>query len=575
MGNEESKVLHTEYDEKGREKAHVILEKPGKTDEMFIAPNQAIPVIFVPGIMGSPLIATGDNTGLWKSQGKWAWFPDDKAWVVNGYGNRAAHIRKLLLDPTKTKAVETPKEADEDTLKATCEGHPLPWQEAARRGWGSVMLTSYGDVLHFLENQLRFVFYQGNPYPGTYQAVPHDPNQWGELKGYKKLTDEDLRKAAAWRFPVYAVGYNWMDSNAVAADYLKRRIDAIRKDCRERLKVKCDKVILVTHSMGGLVARLCAKRYPEDILGVVHGVQPAIGAGTAYARVRGGWDSNTHLTHPLDSVASIVGAWALGGSGEEVSAVFASGAGPLELLPNQLYGTGWLTVKYGLSESSATTLLTLPEKDPYDEIYAETKGWWRLIHPACLVIPEERKDPSVIRGEWIKYTAQLSKAKSFHHELGSYYHPKTFAHCGDDRSQQAWHNVSWRLEPLRDGNTGLTASNNPSSEAIRNADLTTDVMRGSCEIHDSKSAGNAMYSRNGEGVSGYYAGDYYRAWLSGKDNSGDATVPSHSGLAPRPHVPFFARMNGFDHQGSYQKSDVQAVTLYSILSLAVEATRHA
>jgi alpha-beta hydrolase superfamily lysophospholipase len=48
---------------------------------------------------------------------------------------------------------------------------------------------------------------------------------------------------------------------------------------------QCEKVIVVTHSMGGLVAR--ALIHPkmgslkDKVLGIVHGVMPAIGAGAA------------------------------------------------------------------------------------------------------------------------------------------------------------------------------------------------------------------------------------------------------------------------------------------------------
>lgn len=555
-----NRVLDTEYDEKGRERARAILETPGKTDEMYISPNQAIPVIFIPGIMGSPLIATGDNKGLWEKQGKWAWFPDSGAgWVARGYGNLSPQERKRLLNPTQCKPVETPKEADEETLKSNCNGS-MPWQEAARRGWGSVMLSSYSEVLHYLEDRLRHIFYRGSIHPLTqFATMPESSKAWGEVKGFEALSEEDLRKAAAWRFPVYAVGYNWMDSNAVAAEYLKKRIDDIRKDCRERLKLKCDKVILVTHSMGGLVARYCAKRHPEDILGVVHGEQPAIGAGTAYARVRCGWDSSRHLSQPLDSVISMVGAIALGYSGEEVAAVFAGGAGPLELLPNQLYGNGWLKVQWD-SGPKARPMFSLPEEgDPYGEIYADSRHWWRLIHPECLVDPQQRSKSEKTNQEWGKYADQLEKAKFFHHELGSYYHPRTYAHCGDDNNQRAWRNVTWTLRPSMGYLT-------PSPEAGRNATLVGDTMRGHCELVISE-----LPTLRSPYKPTHFGNCDYKAFFEEQDSSGDATVPGHSGLAPRPHVPFFARMRGFEHQGSYAQYEVKAVTLYSIVSLAREA----
>lgn len=570
--NSNGYALETQLDKNGREAASTRTASPGGVDEMFISPNQAIPVVFVPGIMGSPLIATGDNLGKWPKQGKWAWFPDKAvSWVVRGYGNLKYDQRRHLLDPAKTRAVESVSDADMEQLKKFCEGTSMPVEEAARRGWGSLMISSYGKVLLHLENQLRFIFYRGNPYPGTYSAIPSDPDAWGELKGYTKLSDDVLRKAAAWRFPVYAVGYNWVDSNANAADFLKRRIDAIREDCRNRLKLRCDKVILVTHSMGGLVARMCAKKYPNDILGIVHGVQPAIGAGTAYARVRGGWDSNLSLLSPLASVESLVGAWALGSTGFEVSSVFAGGAGPLELLPNRLYGSGWLKVQYGKG-GSAETLFTLPANDPYEEIYKDYQHWWRLIHPGCLVKQGKHNDATAVSQEWNKYIAQLNNAQAFHTNLGTYYHPKTYAHCGADTGQPAWREIAWQLEPMREIGTGLLARK-PHPTAAREARLTGDLMRGNCEICDPTGAGDVWINRNGKGVIARSGGSFYRAWLSGKDDSGDATVPTHSGLAPRNYATFFAKMKGFEHQGSYKDEAVQAVTLYSMISLAATAER--
>lgn len=570
--NANGHILETVLDKNGRESATTRMGTPGGVDEMFISPNQAIPVVFLPGIMGSPLIATGDNRGLRPELGKWAWFPDEALdWVVKGYGKLKYHQRRHLLDPAKTRAVESVHDADMGQLEAFCAGTNMPAEEAARRGWGSVMITSYGKVLLHLENQLRFIFYRGNPYPGTYSAIPSDPAVWGDVKGYTRLSEDDLRKAAGWRFPVYAVGYNWLDSNAAAAEFLKRRIDAIRADCRDRLKLKCDKVILVTHSMGGLVGRLFAKRYSDDVLGVVHGVQPATGAGTAYARVRGGWDANLSLLSPMTSVFNQVGAWALGSSGFEVSAVFAGGAGPLELLPNQLYGSGWLKIQYGRG-NSAETLFALPENDPYEEIYKDRDHWWRLIHPFSLLERRFWNNANLIEEEWNEYIDQLNNAQAFHRELGAYYHPNTYAHCGADSGQPAWHTISWQLEPLREISTGVFARK-PHPAAAREARLTQDLMRGSCEIHDPAGAGDIWVNRNGKGVIAQSSGSFYRAWLSGKDDSGDATVPAHSGLAPRNHVGFFATMSGFEHQGSYKQSEVQAVTLYSMISLAAKAER--
>ena len=102
----------------------------------------------------------------------------------------------------------------------------------------------------------------------------------------------------------------------------------------------------------------------------------------------------------------------------------------------------------------------------------------------------------------------------------------------------------------------------------RNVLLFLLLARGSCEIRDPQSAGSVWVNRGGVGVTAQSQGSFYRAWLSDKDDAGDTTVPAHSGLAPRTHVPFFAQMRGFDHQGSYQHAQVQALTLYCIAKIA-------
>ncbi|MBN0189373.1 alpha/beta hydrolase, partial [Pseudomonas aeruginosa] len=108
--------------------------------------------------------------------------------------------------------------------------------------------------------------------------------------------------------------------------------------------------------------------YPALIQGVVHGVQPAVGAGTAYRRVRAGWED-------------FAGSIGLGGTGKKIMPVFANAAGPLELLPNHRYGAGWLRIT-----CEGRVVAQLPEArvgqaDPYMQIYMEPRAWWRLVDP--------------------------------------------------------------------------------------------------------------------------------------------------------------------------------------------------
>ncbi|MDF3846108.1 alpha/beta hydrolase, partial [Pseudomonas citronellolis] len=98
-----------------------------------------------------------------------------------------------------------------------------------------------------------------------------------------------------------------------------------------------------------------------------------------------------------------------------------------ELLPSQRYGAGWLRVTCNGKE-----LLQLPRSspdgiDPYTQIYLEPDAWWRLMDPAW-IDPVDTEAPSNVAAPsltaaWMAYRKQLNRAKSFHADLGDYYHP--------------------------------------------------------------------------------------------------------------------------------------------------------
>ncbi|WP_248741309.1 MULTISPECIES: esterase/lipase family protein [unclassified Pseudomonas] len=532
--------------------------------ELVAPPDNAIPVIFIPGIMGSPLIATGPNARLMGNDNNWAWFPDDATgWVAGltkwkSYNTLTPLERKQLLDPQQTRAFSTPEDSDLATVTKFVT--TLPVQEARNRGWGSVSLDSYGPILNFLEAQLRFILAQdGRPYPGIMGALPRDTSIWGGLKGYSPLKTDDLKAAAEFRYPVYAVGYNWLNSNSQAADYLAGRIRAVLERCRKELKVKCEHgVILVTHSMGGLVARMCAKRNPDLIQGVVHGVQPAIGAGTAYRRVRAGWED-------------VAGAIGLGGTGKKIMPIFANAAGPLELLPNQRYGEGWLRATYDGKE-----LFKLPNgPDPYTQIYLKQNAWWRLMN-AAWINPVGNTTQATLISAWSNYEKMLGQAKAFHMGLGDYYHPNSFVHFGSDASHQAFHKVTWKMI------TGYLPSNRPgmpptplpppSREQAITLRLTGDNHEGRAMMTNDVGE-ESWINKQGTAVIHNSRGDGYTADIQGQDQAGDGTVPAHAAEDAAEKAVFAARMTGFDHQGSYKNRNVQNLTLYSVLRIGANARK--
>ena len=195
------------------------------------------------------------------------------------------------------------------------------------------------------------------------------------------LEEKEVLRVANCLYPVHAMGYNWLQSNAVSAKKTAARIRDLIKTYQAHGH-RCDKVILVTHSMGGILAR--ALIHPEMgdlndcVLGIYHSVQPVYGSAAAYKRVRSGVDGHS----PTAAV--------IGNTGQDVTAVFANAPGPLELLPTPEYGHNWLKVQ----DRNGKTLAQWPAKRgtgtpsppfigaPLADIYTQgSDKWWRLINP--------------------------------------------------------------------------------------------------------------------------------------------------------------------------------------------------
>ena len=211
-------------------------------------------------------------------------------------------------------------------------------QKARERGWGELYFGSYQSILAICENKLNSAF--SNGIIETYlrkHIVDVDPTNWGSHpKSSLSAIDLGTIHAAVkgcW-FPVHAMGYNWLKSNRISGVDISRRISCLIEDYKNQ-GFWCEKVVLVTHSMGGLVARAVIHpkigKINDKVLGVVHGVMPAVGAGAAYKRMRCGVESTWH------SLSATIGAAILGNNGEDVTAVLAGAPGAMQLLPSSLY----------------------------------------------------------------------------------------------------------------------------------------------------------------------------------------------------------------------------------------------
>jgi len=420
-------------------------------------------------------------------------------------------------------------------LESDLPGAPNPKtkdKKARERGWGEVYFSSYYEILALCEENLNAAFDGGNMETYLRRYVSEvSPEKWKATKtpSLNELNEKIIRNIVkgCW-FPVHAMGYNWLKGNSVSGTIIADRIKNIIKQYQDQ-GFECEKVILVTHSMGGLVAR--AAIHPEmgnikdKVLGIVHGVMPAIGAGTAYKRVRCGFEG------------SGIPVRVLGNTGPKVTAVLANAQGGLELLPSQAYGNNWLQVtQHGKNVKS------LPEKgDPYEEIYKVRNKWYGLLR-------EDWINPAHIFGAGFKRTcALLDRAKDFHNSIESTYHDQSYAHYGADSNRMAWHKVIWDIDK------------NANVNSIDRLTIIEDDEKGKLQMLDPALPNTKNKSPPNFSIKLLDAAD-----------PGDQTVPLHSADAQLRSGKFkgIFRQTGYEHQSSYGDPAVLAATLYSLLQIA-------
>lgn len=457
---------------RGRQTEGFVTPSEDKVPQVHsIPPRRVLPIIFLPGIMGSNLrLKTARQTTMARTNNI-AWRPDSLRESMTLLRGSAA-MRQLQLDPAMTEVDEydpvnnptgdSGETADErhDIVEVEREyalsvGIDTPLlmddpvaaksrrtknQKARERGWGEVYFGSYHVLLEMCEQRMNSVFVHGKLHKWWRTIVNVSPAQWQAhpQPALTPIEEETLRETVknCW-FPVHAMGYNWLESNEISGARIAKRIRRLIKKYNEQ-GYQCEKVIIVTHSMGGLVARALIHpdigNLQDKILGIVHGVMPATGAGAAYKRMRCGFeDSGLDSLSPVDSITAKV----LGNFGREVTAVLGNAQGGLELLPSQAYGNEWLQIV-----QNDRTLKSLPKYgDPYEEIYKVQNKWYSLIREQWLNPANIERGP-----DFEKTSALLDLAKAFHSKICNTYHPLSFAHYGADSNRPAWHRVIWKLE---------------------------------------------------------------------------------------------------------------------------------
>lgn len=413
------------------------------TEHLIQVQREAIPLVFVPGIMGSRLRRTGTDGVGDGDDGlpNLRWDPGDARWMIKHFSGESPQHRKRMLIGSAF---------DPDFLEVD-KSTPIG------NGFRGLMKDYHEKFLKVLLKEIDV--------------------KWRPL-------------GKIFVFPVFGVGYNWTDSSDTSGKKLAARIAEIIAEAKQ-ITGRCEKVIVITHSMGGIVARSASELHGarSSILGVIHGVQPATGAAAAYWRMKAGFEG----IGPTSRI--------LGNSGPTVTAVLGNMPGGLELLPNKFYRSGhdergWLRIT-----EKGGVVLDLPKVDPYDEIYRvpadvqPRKGekpskntYWGLVDPNLLdpgsapagepSAPVDQSDPNSLSrairpNSWTQYLDLLDIAESFHDRLGRRTHPKTFCFYGvghdtadtvELRIESSW--VSMDPYPKRGFRGFFTNSEGKSMKAV-------------------------------------------------------------------------------------------------------------
>jgi pimeloyl-ACP methyl ester carboxylesterase len=519
-----------------------------KTRGLFtLPPSKVVPVIVVPGIMGSNLRAkagAGGGTDLRPGQEAWR-APNGIAqglFAVRTWRNRSAATRQIMLDG---KNLEVDPRGD-ISLPLDARGYGTTEPEVRERWWGEVHADSYGSLLYSLYIGLNHTFETGaldnvRVVRRNWKAVMDcDPGRWG-VRSIERITETELEKHAEYYYPVYACGYNWLESCEDSARRLKQRIEDVIAFWQNHNRT-CTKVILVTHSMGGLVARACARQISDKVLGVIHGVMPALGAPAAYRRIACGTERWSPSNGGVANQEAEFMADILGGKPELTMPVMATSPGPLELLPNHLYPRPWLhmcMLSRVNNKDVPRDVVHLPAATPYD-MYRDTDSWYRLIDPKLVdparrYLGNESEIKSAIRGA-------IDRAERFHRDaLGTYYHPHTYAFYGADAAHMAFGAVRW---VARDPAAGTVFTERNLREATQTGYGETVGRRVKVE---GKTPLHFVPAR--------------------QDIGGDGTVPPQSGSGPRGNIKQLFEIKGLDHQDAYNDEAVLLLTQHLVVKL--------
>jgi hypothetical protein len=113
---------------------------------LLAPPTKVIPVIFLPGVMGTNLMSDKavSEEPVWRG--------DSDIKVFFGWSSKSGEQRRSLLNPDTTKVDNRGKISTEIFSPITDDGGLFPTR--SQRGWGEVLYFSYGKFLSVFQGAL-------------------------------------------------------------------------------------------------------------------------------------------------------------------------------------------------------------------------------------------------------------------------------------------------------------------------------------------------------------------------------------------------------------------------------------
>ncbi|MBY4693052.1 GPI inositol-deacylase [Burkholderia latens] len=591
MTESPSVLHHSMVDENGDQYSIATLTSTeDRREKIVLAKPYVIPILFLPGIMGTNLRKKDTKASVWRPPNA----------DLRGAADLIGQLFNYLFKSTNERAGDLVTNSVEIDPSGPIDAGEsgLPKNVLVARGWGGLMRSSYHPLMaklqHLLNDLSRYDFErcEAKLHKWAAEAGQTAPTEWGAKEG-DALTREEILHAANYQFDVWAGGYNWLQSNRDSGAAIKELIEKTilpfynegkavvvhdtpdgkgGSSCyNERpapSRPVAEKVIVVTHSMGGLVSRSLTELHNCDkVLGVSHGVQPATGAPATYKRMRSGFEGAEQLF--------------LGRNAADVVAILAQAPGGLELLPTADYNDGkpWLKVR---DKETGKEILALPQNgDPYNEIYF-SPAWYGLVPDGNLgfvnqggkTVPAELTNGDVVakRSPRKKLNETIDQIRTFHDAIERQYKTPTYSHYGAQGERDSEKGAGGILE------TGLLASKHRFTWG--------EVAWEGSGLDGFDPVGLTIASDDGNGTLVTTSG--IELTIGAPDCPGDGTVPVYSGeAAGRAGIAMsFAHGQGnpgqcneyfgYDHQSSYGDAHERSLyaTMYAIIKIAQQATWH-